>query len=517
MERLRVLFQPKYLLLLLILFHLIGNLLWIYLNHVPPLWDEAGHTRGAFRYFNIVLDFLNGRVDWDYALTTIRDPGGPFVKGLTALLMVFLYPDVKLAQFVGTLFFLGSIIVVYELGKFISNNRYVGLMAAFFFSFFLNIYSRSRSLSLDIVLVFLFISGIYFIVKSDFFNKTKESIFFSLILSFSILTKIQAGWYWLLPLAYSLFEALRGYKNDINKRWRHLLYISIISLTLVMPWIIYNFGSIKAYFQIATKPEPGEPTNLSSFVTWLYYLKIIAYDLITIPGFIFLLSGLFFFVKSKKYIFFLTMIVGAYITFTIFPNKDDRYLYPLVPLMALISGHAYFLLKEHILTVFIFILFAFYQLFLYTSISFGYPFDPSFDIVKQKFNYTKIDYQQLINTLRSKVVNNTLVVLPNYQTFNFNTITMYAAFYNYRNDNIVQAGGRLKFGSAEELNNYLAAVKYFYYTDSSTGVPWQIDLEALEQMQTYVKKMVMAGKTEVLESFILPENNHQIYLLRRKD
>ena len=134
MQKLKSLVQPQFLLWFLLGFHLCGNLLWLYLNNMPPLWDEAGHTRDAVIYYNIFSDVLSGKIDWFYLQEVLHNFYPPLVKVIAGALMLFLYPDIKMAQFVGTLFFLGTLVMTYKLAGYIFNSKYTAFLSAFIFS-----------------------------------------------------------------------------------------------------------------------------------------------------------------------------------------------------------------------------------------------------------------------------------------------------------------------------------------------------------------------------------------------
>src|SRR3989338_4166339 len=146
--------QPSYLIFLLIFFHLIANLVWLQLNSTPPPWDEAAHTRGALSYYHIFAELLSGRWQPEYILVTITDPYGPLLKIIAALSMLILYPDVRIAQFIGTLFFVATIYLIYRIGEDEYKSIKIGLTAAFLYSFFAGVVNQSHYLSLDIGLSF---------------------------------------------------------------------------------------------------------------------------------------------------------------------------------------------------------------------------------------------------------------------------------------------------------------------------------------------------------------------------
>src|SRR3990167_7296725 len=89
-----------YLLILLCLFHLASNIIWINLNKVPLGWDQAGHTIIAFDF----TDFFRGVLKTDFL--SISDYYPPFVHLLVTFFMVIFGKSLLLGPLVVTGFFL---------------------------------------------------------------------------------------------------------------------------------------------------------------------------------------------------------------------------------------------------------------------------------------------------------------------------------------------------------------------------------------------------------------------------
>ena len=509
MQKLKSLVQPQFLLWFLLGFHLCGNLLWLYLNNMPPLWDEAGHTRDAVIYYNIFSDVLSGKIDWFYLQEVLHNFYPPLVKVIAGALMLFLYPDIKMAQFVGTLFFLGTLVMTYKLAGYIFNSKYTAFLSAFIFSFYLNVYCRSRSLSLDIALIFFYLSGIYFYLRSNSLEKRRESIIFTIFLICSLLTKIQALIYWLPVALFSLINIFYAHKdsNLFKKRTINSFLVIIISTIFVLPWLFYNWPTLQTYLRLSSITEIDEPSSVYQINYWLYYLKIYISDLATIPGAILSLLGLFYFFKKFQYRSFFLIIIGTiYLLFSFFPHKDDRFIYPILPFIAIVSASFVGVFTKKYAIPFI-LLFVLYQITLYSTISFGFPWQMQFDIIKRRYNPIKYNYQQAVKVYKDLVyqTDEPLVFLPNYAGFNVNIFTIYTQLQRLTKASFIQSGGRTSFSSIQEVENYLKPYQYFFYTDSDIGVSWLIDLRALQQMQKYIKNRILHKQAEILYSFTAPE------------
>jgi hypothetical protein len=85
-------------LLLVLFFHLVGNVVWITLNQSPPSWDEANHIRRSVQYTYFIQDFVAGKPDWGMAWDSFQDGYGPLVRIITGIFMLFAGVGVKQTQ-----------------------------------------------------------------------------------------------------------------------------------------------------------------------------------------------------------------------------------------------------------------------------------------------------------------------------------------------------------------------------------------------------------------------------------
>src|SRR3989344_7984076 len=208
LKRLKI--QPIDLLLLLLFFHLVGNIIWIKLNNAPPAWDEAYNTMRSLDYTHVLENLLLGKFDMRGFVDAFVDYYGPLVRIMTAIILFLFSPHVKLAQFMATPFFLGTIVLVYMIGKELYKNEWTGLFAAFLFSFYQVMYDNSRWLLLDIPMTFFTLLSVYFFIKSNYFEDRKYTILSFIATMLSVLTKFQGFIY--LGFSY-LFGLINIFKN----------------------------------------------------------------------------------------------------------------------------------------------------------------------------------------------------------------------------------------------------------------------------------------------------------------
>src|SRR3989344_5164683 len=571
LKRLKI--QPIDLLLILLFFHLVGNVIWIKLNNAPPAWDEAYNTMRSLDYFHFFEGLFLGKVDVLGFLTAYIDYYGPLVRIITGFLSLIFSPQIKLAQFVATPFFLGTIYLIYLLGSKLFKNKWIGLLAAFLFSFFQVIYNDCRWLLLDIPMTFFTLLAVYFFIKSNFFENRKYTVFSFIAVLLSVLTKFQGVLYLLVPYFWGLTILI---KNKYYKRLRNILIGSLIFIIPSAFYVIPSIEKIKLYYGLAVPGEPlVDPIYLLNPLTWTHHLKLFINYEITFPIFVFFIVSLYFFIKNKNssthsvilasdegarpesnndsgdtsfprmtpaidkhnYKWFLILnILFYYVFFTVFPNKDMRFLFPILPFVALIFARGFFFFFERYrkLATAAFIFIAVFNLAMYVILSFEYPvkkgsvyfvvvpFVSDIALLNMK-NYPVLTFDphifpqdRIIKDLkeisRGKDIN--IVLIPNFEGFNDNNLGIYDRIYRVHNIYTERAGGRTRFESREELDSYLNDYEYFLTTPGEVGVFYQTDKEAFEQMRDALKQRLQDDKAQILKKYTLP-NNQEIWLVKR--
>lgn len=411
-------------LLLVLSFHLVGNLVWIALNQSPPSWDEANHIRRSVQYTYFIQDLVAGKPDWGMAWDSFQDGYGPLVRIISGVVMLVIGVGVVQTQIISTVFFLATIVAVYllskELGEAqhkVQNTTYkeiIAFGAALVFSFYQLIYAHSRWLLLDIP-VTLFTTLTYLsLIRSKWGLVRKHTILAGMFAACAMLTKAQAVLYFVMPALYSLWEIVKrnwrvgilrqaqddqhnnadvyvspvGKKIDYSAKaiFIHMSIALLVCLLLFSLWAIPNFAHVYEYIKAGATIRLNHPDDLRSLVTWTFYLKLIINNITTLWGFLLLVPALIAFIKSKQNLksFIISMIVGYYLWFTLISNKDLRFIYPIFPFVAYIFAAGwYYVLNKLIhgrnailcgLVSFALMLFFAFQLVMYCILSFRWPF-----------------------------------------------------------------------------------------------------------------------------------------------
>lgn len=491
------------LLFILLAFHFVFNLLWIWLNNAPPAWDEANHTRISLLMSNSYEDILKGKTSLESFFQPFSDSYGPLLRILDSFLLS-IQTDIKLAQTLTTPFFLLSIWLTYLLGNEIFRNKKISLLGATFFSFFQVVYDHSRWLLLDVPLISFVLATLLFLIKSKYFELKKYSVLAFIFLSLTGLAKFQGLIYLALPFSWAGLLALKSGRK---------LYNIFLSATYALPffliWFIPSWENIQKHLEVGVQAEPiSDPTQLLDISTWFHYLKLfINYEIGFLAFLVFLLALIFYAKSDHFYKKTLTIyILVYYVLFTVFPNKDMRYLFPILPFVALIFSKGLYSLKERssrfgnvaIFSVLVF------NLISYLSLSFSFPIEKGFragvnlPVIKDVVTLNLTDYpvrkfdpepwptEQIVRDIDTQNPNNVKKVLVaiDHARINNSNLVMYVTKNRVRN---------IEFSSPfnvselepEELENYIKTYNLALVPQEDINPFYLFNKKALDQINTY--------------------------------
>lgn len=375
----------KYLILtlLLILFHTIGNAIWIYLNKAPLNWDPSIHLINTFKYAQYLKEIFT-----NFNLISFLQISNYYPIFIYLINIPFIYlfsENYKIITFTSSLFFGLSILFLYLYTVQLFKKTNLAFYSAFIFSFFITINQSSREFMLDLPLTTLIIISLYYLEKFRQNFKVRNIYLFFLFFSFAQLTKWYAFIYLLLPIIYFV---IHFYKSKKGLPIKHIVLNIIMFLLIVSPWYWVNFiilfiKSSRAWFgEAVVKP------NIFSTDFLLSHLKLLIIFQLNFFGFITLMLSSFLLIKSKyqrKWEIILVVIFN-YLFFTFIPNRNIRYLIPLTPFIAIIMGYGASILIESrkmLIRVFCMAFLAYYVIS-YLVLTFGIPIRPYY---KYAFNF----------------------------------------------------------------------------------------------------------------------------------
>lgn len=285
----------------------------------------------------------------------------PPVYGLSLALPLLLLgtsATYKIALWINILFYLPTIIGVYFLAKeFLSKTS--SLLAAMLFAFYgfplfyLHFVYSETATTAFVVLTLLFLA------KSKYFSDRKSTILAALFFSVGCITR------WVTPLftigaigvTLSMW-AITLYKTK-KRKYLILNVLLFACIAITIPLIIYYIPNALYFSSYATNTARSAPewveslsylpkglSNPFSIHSVMFYFNILSQQTV----YLFLLFGVGFIIallQYRKYLFFLLSFIAPYIFFTFFSIlKDDRYIVPIYPTMAIISAIVFEYIKN---------------------------------------------------------------------------------------------------------------------------------------------------------------------------
>jgi 4-amino-4-deoxy-L-arabinose transferase-like glycosyltransferase len=418
---------------ILIAFFSITNLIWLNSDSMPPKWDQSAHLNTCLNYLRIFQDPSR------LSLTKILDvthyyPPFFYLSTLPLTLVFGFSPDIVILTH---LFYLAVLVFsIYGIGKYFISPQ-VGAGAAVMTLLFPIVYGLSREALVDVPLLAMVTLAQYVLLICNGGLEKKRSWLLGLVMGLSFLTKWTAPIFFIGTFIFIAARSLRTEKLPKKEILLSLAILSVAFLAIALPWFVRSF---KEFFQIAKYANvvdavrEGDPKSFS-LAAFIWYLKDIKQALVSnalFPLAMIGIAGFLIWVRKWAFLIFaLSWFLPAYIIFVGLPNKDGRFIIPLLPAVALISSAGIFgfpwknLRKAIWFALFIVGIIQFYL----TSFDGTYP---------ARFHYVRTPLRQdwkieaILGSLKGKYSNRPLTIgfLPDQPYFNAVNFAYYANFSN---------------------------------------------------------------------------------------
>jgi len=229
-----------------------------------------------------------------------------------------------------------SVVLVYIFGKKLFNEK-VGIISAILFSFIpLHVFYSGRLLTEVLFTFFALLTFISF-WKGYEEGKNKYKVLFGIFLALALLSRYTA--LWIMPVFF-IYLLIRGKSFEFLKD-RYLWYSVLAFFLVSLPLFIYGFlqygnpfGAFIHGFKASTYFWGRLPWHFF-FDYWLQMFSAV--------GIIFLIALFHIFHKKnfiRKEIYLLLLWFFFFLGMAILmPYKEDRFIIPIIPAIALISGY----------------------------------------------------------------------------------------------------------------------------------------------------------------------------------
>jgi len=507
---------PIILVLGLIFFHILANSLWIYSNQPLPSWDAALHIALTQKHATAIVQshFLSDPIQF----LRISQYYPPFVYIVTSPLSLLSHNNYRIVSISGSLFFSILLFFQYLYVEKVFKNNGIAVVSVFLLSFFITIYQQSRDHMLDLPLAALIMGGLYFFEKSNNFSKIKYTFLFSLCFSLSLLVKWYAPFFFLIPLGVSFLNhrKTQGFKLE---HFRNITLSIVLTSLLWIPWYVVNFQQFIAVARVTSLGELSDPQNIFSLNNVFFYLKLNTIFQFTFLGLLLIILSCMVAVREKntsRLLGPILTILFAYFFFTFIPNKNIRYLIPIMPWVSIILaiGVNYLLIhKMKILNIAGWGI-MYYYFFTFLILSFGVPFFPKYkyainfpllgwvDIfylstspvrVLPDFNHwPNLDILRDINSLSPGLKQNRILILAareELNDYNFDPHVFPQDIFDHDTIQVVFFGFADEHRSDLEMKRYLETqVDYIVVPQITIGLPEAVvNYEMLSRYKTFVQ------------------------------
>lgn len=338
------------LLLILCAFVFVSHTFYVLSTHQFPKWDEhlfvtqAVDIHKVFTHWPLNLQPLVDTFRVRQPIYSILIALGTFIFGVSHVY--------KISLELNALFYCLTIGVIYLLSQIFLSKKssFLGafIFACYGFPLFYFHFAYSETLAtLSITLAFLFLA------KSHKFSDRRYTALFAISFLLGNLVRWTIGLFLLGPFFVVFLTALQ---KQLSKKTQYrktfaINIVIIICISIILPLLIYYLPYLSSFmFYLTSNAQYSSqwvqelaylPPGLSqtySIHSIMFYFNILSQQSI----FFFLLFVFGFFISLfhvKKFLFFLASFIVTYMIFTfLFVLKDDRYIVPMYPTMAILSA-----------------------------------------------------------------------------------------------------------------------------------------------------------------------------------
>ncbi len=332
-------------LVLLVLFLAAANIIWLNQDKNPPSWDQSAHLSYSLDFHRMVKawhpfqDHFGRFLDRLLGVSTYWPPFFHFSTLSLTFIFGFSPNTVVWTHFLYMVLLAFS---VYSIGKHFLNAR-LGAAAAALTLLYPIVFGLSRTALIDFPLTAMVAFVQALILKSRAGTRWRSAWLLGLAAGLCVMTK------WTGPVFFAgtfLLVLVKSWKEKSSPRKAavlSLLSAAAAAALIILPWFIKNgpeFVRMLRFINTADAARLGSPGPFSLRAFSWYGTELVR-QLLTWPLFLFALLGLaslILWVKKKRFLAFMgCWAVLPFFVFAGVPVKDDRFIVPLLPALALLT------------------------------------------------------------------------------------------------------------------------------------------------------------------------------------
>ena len=521
---------------IILLFHTILNLWYIFKDTLPPAWDQAYHLLFSSAYFH----------GFDIQTTSTFYPPGAHISPVP--LYALFGETYEVACSVNIIFLAILLFSIYGIGKELFN-REVGLLSAIFISFIPLFIVLERDFFQDFPLLSIVSLSVFLLLKTNNFNNTLYCGLFAVSVGFATLIKWSAPIFIFIPFCWIVYKAIKepkkcAYCNKLIRKTKNIIkgfsyfcserhkkkfidekrfiltkghnfIISfLVFITTISWWYFSNyniFGKLmdrqKYWGMVEGKPE------VFSFASFFYYIEaIVKHQAYLVIGILLLVGLLFLLIKcekEKKLLIGLS-IFFPYLFFTLIMNKTSRYTIPIFIFLVLCMAFMIASINNKKLKYTIILGIMLFGVIQTSTITFGYPefnvpsyIYPAANQPKQED--WKVDEVLNIIQINSDKSQSNVLILYDYAYMNWRTLQ----YYTFLNKQPISIYGY------ETINAYpqeILNLDFVLYVEEDINITTEQKNQIMRANEIFE---VCISEFEIVDSVILP-NKKELYIYKRK-
>jgi hypothetical protein len=247
---------------------------------------------------------------------------------------------ITIGRFIAILFSIGTIIVVYRIGKKIKN-RDVGLIAMLFLAFNCFYMRESRFLYYNVPVSFFIMLGFLFILDIFFLGRKRDYILAGLTIGIGTALNYQ-GIFLIIPFFVAHFfrdKNTIGLSKRIFEKKILLCFASIVlSFILCTPYVLWQFNTFleRLNFNLARLNQAKLFESAPKINGYLdYFLMFFKYDCLFLS---LAMLGIWCCIKNKKGILLLSFPLFFYTCYGAAKEVHPEWIVPIIPFLALLAA-----------------------------------------------------------------------------------------------------------------------------------------------------------------------------------
>jgi 4-amino-4-deoxy-L-arabinose transferase-like glycosyltransferase len=360
----------------LVLFLLVNNGIWLLNDTTPPSFDRSAHTIAALKYLRLIEAPTRLSLTKLLTVTQYWPPLFHFCSVPFTLLLGFSVQAVAASNF---LFLVIAVCSIYGIGRHLFDDA-VGVGAAAATMFYPIVFALSRDVLVDFTLTSMVVLGVYLVIVSRGGLDPRRSVALGAALGCAMLAKWTAVVFVAGPALLWFALHVTDRRQTTRSKIASVAVVAAVCAVVALPWYVTAIHQFAAGARVALGYDPareGDPVRFWESV--VYYWKTFPEVLIMRPMLPMTALGLGLAVCAfgraswRPLTLLLCWIVLPLLVFVLLPNKDGRFIVPLLPAVALLTAAGLQRMPWRALRLLAWACLLAIGLYQYYTVSFGWP------------------------------------------------------------------------------------------------------------------------------------------------